>query len=63
MQAIYKLRSVIELSRNKIDTILLSKTKFQTLVMKPNVVKVPVIVALTSYPGRIDKVQKTRKTH
>ena len=35
MQAIYKLRSAIELSRNKIDTILLSKTKVQTLGINP----------------------------
>lgn len=62
MQAIYKLRSAIELSRNKIDTILLSKTKVQTLGINPNVVNVPVIVSLTSYPGRIDIVHKTIKT-
>lgn len=64
MQMIWKIRSMIELIQNRIETKALAKTKLSELGVTPDDAKrdVPVVVSLTSYPGRIEIVHKTIKT-
>ena len=57
-----KWRVAIELIKNKMETLILSNTNLTEMGVNVMVDDVPIIVSLTSYPGRINIVHKTIKT-
>lgn len=57
-----KLHSVLELTVNLWESVSLSRTKLKQSGISETKRQIPVVVSLTSYPGRIHVVHKTIKT-
>lgn len=62
MKTTHKWRSAIELIKNKMETLTLSCIKLTEMGINTEDGDIPIIVSLTTYPGRINIVHKTIKT-